>query len=90
MGPRGRAKLRSKEDTWGGGQVLVVSSLRTPARAEGCINEEVKGEWVMVALNKITCIWRATTFGRLLEQRVLVQFQKTFRTGTENEKLLSY
>lgn len=60
---RGRAQLESKEDTQGEGQVLVLSSLCTPARTKGCISEEVKGEWVMLALYKILCIWRATTFG---------------------------
>lgn len=89
VGPRGRAKVGSKEDTQGGGQVLVLFSLFTAARTEGCVNEEVKGERVLLALCEIMCIWRATTFGRLLEQRVLVQFQKTFRTGTEKQNLLS-
>lgn len=89
MGHRGRAKVESKEDTQGGGQVLVLSSVFTAARTEGCINEEVKGEQVLLAPCEIVCIWRATTFGRLLEQGVLVQFQKTFRTGTEKQNLLS-
>lgn len=49
MGPRGRAKVESKEDTQGGGQVLVLSSLFTAARTEGCVNEEVKREQVLLA-----------------------------------------
>lgn len=35
VGPRGRAKLESKEDTQEGGEVLVLSSLCIPARADG-------------------------------------------------------
>lgn len=63
VGTRRRAKLGCKEDTQGGEQVLVLSSLYTPARTEGCISEEIKGEWVMPALHRITCTWKATIFG---------------------------
>lgn len=62
MRTRRRAKLGSKEDTQGGEQVLVFSSLYTPTRTEGYINEEMKGEWVMLALQRITCTWKATIF----------------------------
>lgn len=63
MGPRRRAKLESKEDTQGGEQLLVLSSLCTPARTEGYINEEIKGQRVMLALHRITCTCKATIFG---------------------------
>lgn len=87
---RRRAKLGSKEDTQGGEQVLVFSSLYTPTRTEGYINEEMKGEWVMLALQRITCTWKATIFVWFLEQGILVQVQEVFRTWTEKQKLLNY
>lgn len=73
-----------------GGQVLMLFSLCRSARTEGCINEKVKGEWDMLAQYKILCVGTATTFGWREEQGVLVPFQKTFRTGTEKQKLHSY
>lgn len=85
-----RAKLGSREDTQRGEQVLVLSSLYTPARTEGYINEEIKGELVMLALPRMTYSWKATPFGWFLEQEAVVQFQKIFRTRTEKQKLLNY
>lgn len=63
MGTRRRRKLGSKEDTQRGEQALVLSSLYTPARTEGYINEEIKGEQVMLAQHRITCSWKVTIFG---------------------------
>lgn len=49
------------------GNKLVLSSLYTPTRTEGYINEEIKGEWVVLAQHRITCSWKVTIFGWFLE-----------------------
>lgn len=75
---------RSKVGKWGGnpgreasvGVVFILHHVTLPVRTLGCTNEEIKGERIMAALYKITCIRRATTFGWPLEQWVPVQFQE--------------
>lgn len=84
--------MQNKVDTQEKRQVLLLSLLCIILRywPVGCINKEIKGEPVMIALYKITCIWRAAAFDCLLEQHVLAQFQKMCGAGTKMQKLLSY